>query len=347
MFVKDKSFELGYVPMGLKEYILKRLVYSVILIFAALTVNFLIFAMMPGDPMRQYMARVELHTNKEQYAMMREQLGLDKPLHQRYVDYIVKMLTWNFGRGMIGGGASVTDQVMNRLPNTMILMGLAAVSSIIAGIFIGVLVAYKRGGLFDTLTVTGSLVTYSVPIFFIGWLMIFFFGVQLKWFPLGGVTPRAWGRNPPTTAIEFLIGRISCLVLPTITLFLFSVGGWILLSRACVLETITEDYVVTARAKGLKERTVLYKHVLKNAALPLITSVAMTFGFLISGAIITETLFDYNGMGLLIWDAIRGGAAPDLPVLQAVFYVIALCVIVGNFIADLLYGVIDPRIKYG
>jgi peptide/nickel transport system permease protein len=333
--------------MALKEYILKRLVYSVILIFAALTVNFLIFAMMPGDPLRQYMARVEIHTNEEQYEMMREQLGLNKPLHLRYTDYLVRMLTWNFGNGMIGGGAPVAEQIMNRLPNTLILMGSAAVLSMIAGIFIGVLVAYKRGGLFDTLTVTGSLITYSVPIFFIGWLMIFFLGVQLHWFPLGSIAPRTWGRTPPANAIEFLIGRISHLVLPTITLFLFSVGGWILLSRACVLETITEDYVITARAKGLKERTVLYKHVLKNASLPLITSVAISFGFLISGAIITETLFDYNGMGLLIWDAIRGGAAPDLPVLQAIFYIIALAVIVANFIADLLYGVIDPRIKYG
>jgi len=333
--------------MGLKEYIAKRVLYSVILIFAVLTVNFLIFAMMPGDPLRAYMARVEVHTNKAQYEMLRHQLGLDKALHERYVDYIVKMLTWNFGNGMIGGGQAVVDQIMQRLPNTLILMGLAAVFSIIAGVLVGVLVAHKRGGWFDTATVTGSLVTYSVPIFFIGWLMIFFFCVQLKWFPLGGIQPRAWFRNPPTNIIEFLAGRISCLVLPTFTLFLFSVGGWILLSRACVLETITEDYVVTARAKGLKERTVLYKHVLKNASLPLITSVAMTFGFLISGAIITETLFSYNGMGLLVWDALRGGPAPDLPVLQAIFYVIALCVIVANFVADLLYGVIDPRIKYG
>ncbi|RLI46304.1 hypothetical protein DRO69_03360 [Candidatus Bathyarchaeota archaeon] len=332
--------------MGLKEYIAKRIVYSIILIFAVLTVNFLIFAMMPGDPLRQYMARVELATTQEQYQMLREQLGLDKPLHQKYVEYLGRMLTWNFGKGMIGGGVDVTSQIMQRLPNTLILMGTSAVLSIIAGVLIGALVATKRGSWFDTTMVTGSLLTYSVPIFFIGWLMIFFFAVQLKWFPIGGVEPRIWGRNPPTSLIEFLAGRISCLVLPTITLFLFSVGGWILLSRACILETITEDYVVTAKAKGLRERTILYKHILKNASLPLITNVAMTFGFLISGAIITETLFTYNGMGLLIWDAMRGGPAPDLPTLQAIFYIISLCVIVANFIADLLYGIIDPRIKY-
>lgn len=330
--------------MGLKEYIAKRIVYSIILIFAVLTVNFIIFSMMPGDPLNMYISNLSRRITHEDYLRMREMYGLDKPLHERYVSYLINMLTWNFGRGRIGGGSTVAEQILQRLPNTLILMGSAAVLSIIAGILIGVIVAYKRGGLFDTITVTGSLATYSVPIFFIGWLIIFFFVVQLHMFPSGGVVPKMWGRHPPTNIITYLMGRISCLVMPTITLFLFSVGGWILLTRACVLENITEDYVVTARAKGLKNRTVLYKHVLKNASLPLITSVAMTFGFLISGAIITETLFDYNGMGLLMWKSLQ---PPDLPVLQAIFYVIALTVIVANFIADLLYGVIDPRIKYG
>ena len=330
--------------MGLKEYVIKRIVYSIILVFAVLTVNFLIFSMMPGDPLAQYVSNLERRITKEDIARMRAELGLDKPLHERYVHYVISMLTWNFGSGRLGGRQAVTAQIVEKLPNTLILMGIDAVLAIIVGILWGVIVAHKRGGWFDTLSVTGSLVTYSVPIFFIGWILIFLFAVQLHWFPLGGIAPRSWGRNPPTNVLEFLGGRISCLVLPTLTLFLFSVGGWILLTRACVLETITEDYVVTARAKGLKTRTVLYKHILKNASLPLITSVAMTFGFLISGATITETLFDYNGIGLLTWHALQ---PPDLPVLQAIFYVIALCVIVANFVADLLYGVIDPRIKYG
>jgi len=130
-----------------------------------------------------------------------------------------------------------------------------------------------------------------------------------------------------------------------VTLVLFSVGGWILFARACVLETITEDYVITARAKGLGELTVLYKHVLKNASLPLITYIALSFGFMVGGAIIVETIFNYDGMGLLIWNSIQG--IPDLPMLYAIFYVLAICVIMANFIADLLYGIIDPRIRYG
>jgi peptide/nickel transport system permease protein len=138
--------------------------------------------------------------------------------------------------------------------------------------------------------------------------------------------------------------RLQHLILPWVTLFLLTCGGYILTVRATMLECITEDYVVTARAKGLKERTVLFKHTLKNALLPLITGIAIVFGFTLSGAIITEQVFVYPGMGWWIWNAI---SRFDYPVLQAVFYIIAVCVIIANLIADLLYGIIDPRIRYG
>lgn len=330
--------------MGLKGYITRRLIYSIVLIFAVLTINFLIFTLMPGDPTNQYVQTLRGRVNEEDLIRLRSYYGLDKPIHERYIQYLGNMLTWDFGKGFSRGQEPVRNSIMERLPNTVVLMGLDAALATTIGILLGVIAAYKRETILDTGMVTGSLITFSVPIFFIGWIVIFLFSGLLDWFPSGGTFPRVWARTPPANILEFLAGRISCLVLPIITLFLFSVGGWILLTRACILESITEDYVVTARAKGLRERTVLYKHILKNASLPLITNVAMTFGFIMSGAIITETLFDYNGMGLLIWGALH---PPDLPVLQAVFYVIALCVIVANLVADLLYGIIDPRIKYG
>jgi peptide/nickel transport system permease protein len=132
--------------------------------------------------------------------------------------------------------------------------------------------------------------------------------------------------------------------MPMLTLVVFAIGGWLLLTRATMLETITEDYITTARAKGLKERSVLYKHALKNASLPLITSAALSFGFVLSGAIITETVFSYPGLGGWIWSAIQ---FLDYPALMAIFYIISLCVVLANIVADLLYGIIDPRIKYG
>jgi len=329
--------------MGLKAYLTRRIVYSIILIFAVITVNFLIFSMMPGDPMQQYVSSLKGNMDATRYEKLRHDLGLDQPLHERYFTTLVNMLTFNLGEDKVTGDP-VFNSMKTPLLNTLILMVSAEVISIIVGVLLGVVAAYKRGGVLDTSLTTGSLVTYSVPIFFVGWLMILFFAVQLHWFPSGMTQPPEWIRNPPPNMIAYIVGRLRYIVLPALTLFLFTVGGWILFTRACVLETINEDYVLTARAKGLKERTILYKHILKNASLPIITNVALAFAFLVSGAIITETLFSYNGMGLLTWRAIY--PVPNLTLLQAIFYISALLVIVANFIADLLYGVIDPRVRY-
>jgi peptide/nickel transport system permease protein len=330
--------------MGLRGYLVKRIFYCLILIWAVITVNFLIFSMMPGDPLAQYISSLRGRVDATRYLQLRHDYGLDVPLHERYLHSLVSMLTFNFGRDAASGDP-VWLSMQTPILNTLLLMGTAEVISIIVGILLGVIAAYRRGSSSDTLLTTGSLVTYSVPIFFVGWIVILIFAIQLHWFPSGGWIPVTWGRVPPANVFVYVIGRLQYIVLPAFTLFLFTAGGWILLTRACVLETINEDYVVTARAKGLKERTVLYKHVLKNASLPLITNVALAFASLIAGAIITETLFSYNGMGLLTWHAIY--PVPNLPLLQAIFYITALLVIIANFTADLLYGIIDPRIKYG
>ena len=330
--------------MGLKEYILKRTIYSVILVFFVISLNFVIFALMPGDPLMSYVAglkvRDEVHA-KEILALF----GLDKPLSERYVIYLRNMLTFDFGKSFFSKQA-VSLEISTHLLNTLVLMGVSTTFAIIIGVALGIIAAYKRGGALDTGLVTTSLVSYSFPVFWIGMIFIIIFFYQLHWFPIGRAYPLEWTNvgGWPTNPLQELAGRIYHLFLPSFTLFLFSYGSWLLLTRACVLETITEDYVVTAKAKGLKERTILFKHVLKNASLPIVTNVALSFGFLISGAIITEAVFNYPGMGRLIWNAL---ANSDMPVLQAIFFVIALCVIVANFMSDLLYGVLDPRVKYG
>lgn len=332
--------------MGLKEFIIRRAVYSVILIFVVATFNFLIFVMMPGDPLSQYISGMKRISTKRFISLV-QTYGLDKSLSERYIIYLTNMLTWNWGLTSTTA-VPVAQEMIYRLGNTLILMGIAAFISIIIGVLLGIIAAYKRGGFLDTSLVTTSLVTYSLPIFWLGWLVIYVFAYQLHWFPPGGLFPKSWAGNYPTNLLVIISGRLYHLTLPVLTLVLFSFGGWLLLARASMLEAITEDYVVTARAKGLKERTILLKHVLKNASLPLVTNVALTFGFLITGAILTETLFNYEGMGRWIWRAVFPGEGyPDLPILQAIFYVVALCVIIANFIADLIYGVLDPRIKYG
>jgi len=329
--------------LALRTYIAKRIVYMLILIFLVATVNFILFNMMPGQTLLKYIVRMEgAGMTKERLDEIKAIYGFDKPIHERYVIYLGNMLTWNFGYSYESRNL-IQNDILMFLPNTLFLLGVAEIGSMIVGILLGVLAAYKRGSSLDTVLVTASLATYSVPVFWIGWIVLSFFAVQLGWFEVGGIEPLGWALSRPTGLISIFLGRLYMITLPAITLFIFLFGGWILLSRATVLETITEDYVTTARAKGLPERTVLFKHVLKNASLPLITDAALTFGFLISGAIITETVFSYGGMGLLVWKAI---ATTDIPVMQAFFYVIALLVIIANFIADLIYGVIDPRIKY-
>jgi peptide/nickel transport system permease protein len=330
--------------MGLRGYIIRRIIYMLILVWAVITVNFLIFKLMPGSPMDAYVAKLQ-RLSVGQYNELKAYFGLNQPLHIQYLISCEHLITFNFGVSYNHG--VVLGAIEGALPNTLILMGLSTVITIFVGMLLGVLVAYRRGGAFDTGMVTASLITFSVPIFFLGWLIIAFFSLYLGWFPSGFLQPISWAWSPPKTIFQYIFGRLDHLVLPTLTLVLFSVGGWVLLTRACVLETINEDYVLTAKAKGLRERTVLYRHVLKNASLPLVTNVALAFGGMIGGAIITETLFSYQGMGLLTYNAITQGTGADLPLLEAIFYILALCIIIANFIADLLYGVLDPRIKYG
>jgi peptide/nickel transport system permease protein len=344
--------------VGLREYVLKRIVYSFVLIIFVITLNFIIFEMMPGNPAEYFVNPIRLG-QRERIAALEKQWGLTDPLYVRYARYVVNLFTWQFGDSFTTGSPVLPEMVM-RIPYTLVLLGGSAAIAMVIGILLGILAAHKRGGKFDTTAVTVSLTTYSLPTFWIGMLLLLIFYSTLQWFPGAGAYPREWvlpGRWPAPTAVFNVFGttitipgwadiaaRLQYATLPLLTLILFHYGGWLLLTRATMIETLTEDYVTTARAKGLKERTVLMKHALKNASLPLITSAALTFGFILSGAIITESVFTWPGLGGWIWQAIQ---IKDYPVLQAIFYVIGLCVIVANFIADLLYGVIDPRIKYG
>ncbi len=328
--------------MGLRAYILKRAIYSVVLLYFVITVNFIIFMMMPGDPVSMLASQMRLR-EPDVIKSVTEAFGLDRPLHERYFKYVINMLTGQFGYSY-DTRKPVANQIGLRLRNTLLLVLPPEIFAVIIGIVLGVTAASKRGKLIDSASVIVSLITYSLPVFWIGMMLILVFSYNLNWFPSGHTIPDHWRYLPPQTIWEDLGTRLWYLVLPWTTLFLLSYGGYLLLTRATMLECIAEDYVVTARAKGLKERTVLFKHTFKNALLPIITEVAIVFGFTLGGAIITETVFRYPGLGMWIWRSIE---TFDYPALQAIFYVIAICVIIANLIADLLYGVIDPRVKYG
>jgi len=332
---KEKAF------MGLRSYILKRTGYSLMLLLFVLTLNFIIFDLMPGDPMAMFANPSRLQSAK-QVEEMRALWGLDLPLHVKFVKYMQNMLTGQFGISYISG-KYVASEVTERLLNTFMLVGVSTILSIIIGIILGVIAAHKRGSFFDSVAVLSSLVTYSLPTFWMGMIFLLIFSFRLGWFPSVGISSYS-ALNPPPNILVDIADRLWHLFLPCLTLTLFMYGGYLLLTRATMLEALTEDYIVTAKAKGLKERTILFKHALKNASLPLITNAAISIGFILSGAIITEQVFNYPGLGVWTWKAID---FTDYPVLHTIFYLVAVCVIAANFIADLIYGVIDPRIKYG
>jgi len=327
--------------MGLREYIIRRAVYNVILLFFVITLNFIIFMAMPGDPIIMFIGR---RMTKEQIERVKMLFGLEEPMHQRYIKYLRNMILWQFGISFYTS-KPVAQEIMERLPNTLLLMGVSTVLSIVIGTFIGAYAAYKRGKFIDAFTVSSSLITFSLPTFWMGMMFILIFG---KWaavllghplFPIAGTM----SRPPPTGTLARILDLLWHMVLPVTTIFLFSYGQYALLMRSAVLENLTEDYIITAKAKGLSDKAILIKHALRNALLPLITQAAISFGFMISGAMITETVFTWRGLGTYILQAIQFN---DYPRLQATFYIIALSVIVANFIADILYALVDPRIRY-
>jgi peptide/nickel transport system permease protein len=327
--------------MGLRSYIIKRIIKSLALVIVVLSINFIIFELMPGDPMQFFIQAGKM--KPEMIEDVKRTFGLDQPLQVRYFKYMENMLTWNFGYSFYTT-SPVSQEILGRLPNTLLLVGLSTVLAMTIGIIMGVFAAYKRGGIFDSASVITSLTTFSLPSFWIGMVFLLVFHVYLKWFPGAGAFPREWAVYPPQNILQVIAGRAQYLFLPLLTLTIFSYGGYLLITRATMLEALTEDYIITAKAKGLSERTILFKHALKNASLPLITDMALAFGSILTGAIITEQVFTYPGLGQYLW---RGITFKDYPVIQAMFYVIALSVIIANFVADVAYGIVDPRIKYG
>jgi peptide/nickel transport system permease protein len=333
--------------LTLRAYLVKRVIYTVILVAFVIVLNWIIFQAMPGVSGNLYAVLGQSRIPPGAFARQVALYGLDQPPLTRFVDYVRNMLTFNFGTS-IQYNAPVTSELIDtgRLSNTLLLLGTSTVFALVIGTVIGILTSRKRGTASDNFWVTSSLTAFSLPSFFVGILLIFIFAVALNWLPAGGTHPNSWdvaSQNlKPSLLMQYLV-QLEYLFLPALTLTLISYGGFLLLTRATMMEALSEDYILTARAKGLSDRAVLFKHAFRNASLPVITNAALSFGFILSGAIITETIFNWPGLGLWLYNAIF---YKDYPVMQALFYIIALSVIAANFVSDILYGVVDPRIRY-
>ena len=326
--------------MGLREYVAKRAVYSIFLVFIVITINFAIF--MVRSPIEMFASEKRLRP--EQIEELKVRFGLLEPIHVRYLKYLQNLLTFEFGYSYRTGEA-ISKEVFSRLSNTLSMCVTAEFIAVVIGLILGVVAAYKRGKIADTFFSMFSVVTQGLPVFWIGMLLLLIFSYSLGWFPLGHSYPPEWAIHgkPDNFLVELAI-RFQYLFLPALTLVIITVGGYVLLTRASMLEVLSEDYLITLKAKGLSNFKILFKHALKNASLPIITQVAIAFAFTLSGALVTETIFSYPGLGMWIWTSIEEW---DYPVLQAIFYIVSLCVIAANFLIDMIYGAVDPRIKYG
>lgn len=340
--------------MGLRSYLVKRVIVAIALFIAVLIFNFFLFRIpvfvLGIDPASLYITPGMNLDAIENIRRLYQLPPADATWYdwwQHFVRYMQNMLTGQFGQSFMSFRPVVMD-VMERLPNTLLLMGTSMVFAVLLGVVTGIVAASRHGGVLDTGLITFSLTMYSLPVFWMGMVFLLLFSVlpQMLWgiplFPMGHtISPPGSVPNDP---ISYALDLSWHLFLPCLTLTLGFFGGYMLLMRNTLVDVLTEDYILTARAKGLEERTVLYKHGVRNAFLPIISLIAINFAFIISGAVLTETVFVWYGMGRLLYASLT---AHDWPVAQAIFFMIAISVIVANIIADVLYGVLDPRIKYG
>jgi peptide/nickel transport system permease protein len=301
-----------------------------------LVLNFFLFRILPGDPERT-LTRLQ-RASPSTIDDLKRELGLDRPLPVQFVDYLGDTARGELGISYVFS-RPVSEVIGNALWPTILLVGVATLAATLVGILIGIYGAWRRGSIADTTSLGFGLVTYAMPEFWLGMLLILAFAVALGWFPTSFMTtPGLTGAS----AGARLVDTLEHLFLPALTLMLALIGEYALIMRSSVIEAMNEDYVTTARAKGMREALVLRKHVVPNALLPVVTLAALNLGFIVSGAITVETVFSWPGLGQLTFRAINGG--PDYPLLQGLFLLFSVAVIFANLAADLLLGLLDPRI---
>jgi len=317
---------------GMRRYVIARTIQTIITLIIILTIVFILFESLPAKPQDLLALNPNMKPSQKEYLV--HLFGFDKPVGERYVIYMRNMLTFQFGDSF-SSAQSVWSLLQERIPRTLLLFGLATVISYVIGIYVGAYIAWKRGGIADGSSVIVSLVFYNMPSFWIGLISLVIFSSQLHWFPLTG-----W--YDPTDKLPYIVDVAWHLTLPLIVLILLELAGTILLMRTAMLDVIGENYMVTAKAIGLPERQVLFRHGARNAMLPVVTSFIISIVFAVSGAVVLENVFSFPGIGALY---IRALGQLDFPVAEATLYIITLFVLIGNFIADMIYGYLDPRVR--
>lgn len=322
--------------MKTRGYVLRKLGQTFLTTFVVLILNFFLFRIMPGDPVRILIRNPRISAAALQ--RISEQFGLHQPKIIQFGYYLRDLCMGNLGHSFVYR-KPVLDVIMEKLPPTLLLTGTATLISIVIGVVLGVVFAWKRGSKLDIAGLSLSLVLYSMPSFWVGILMVMLFAVYLGIFPICGM-------GVPGVQFASIWGQLGDLLkhmfLPTVTFGVILIGEYVLIMRNSLLEVMSEDYMLTARAKGVTNRNLLRRHALPNAMLPMVTLIAMNLGFIVGGAIQIETVFSWPGLGRLMYTALMGR---DYPLLQGIFLFVTVCVVGANLCADLLYRYLDPRVK--
>ena len=314
------------------DYAIKRTAFAVVTVFVAVTVNFALFRLAPGSAVSN-LSRVP-HATPQLRLALTKQFGLDKSKGEQYLLYLKQLLHGNLGVSF-ANEQPVSANLRTAIGNTLPMVLLGTILAIVVGTLTGVIAAWRRGTALESVTVTTALGFYSMPTHWLGLMLVILFAGVL---PTGGMTNDFLFNPSWWTHVKDVLSHM---VLPSLTLALVLFGEYTLIVRSAMLETLGEDYILTARAKGLRPWTIVRRHALRNAALPIVTLVALSLGYIVAGAILIETVFSWPGIGRAVYDAVL---ARDYPMLQGAFLVLTVSVVFFNLVADLLYFKLDPRI---
>jgi peptide/nickel transport system permease protein len=318
-------------------YLGRKLLQATATILAILILVFLLFRAMPGSPERVLLRNPNISAAAK--AEIRAQWGLDEPLHVQLVSYLAATAQGDLGYSFKYRGQPVLDVLASRIWPTLILFGLGQLIAIVVGIALGAYSGWNRGGVADHVGNGISLIFYATPYFIIGMILLVVFASILGWFPTAGMATLGVRH---ATLLDELIDFGRHLFLPLAAVSIGLIGQYSILMRASIVETLGEDYVTTARAKGLRDGYILRAHAMPNAILPTVSLVAISIGYVVAGAITVEVVFNWPGLGTLTVEAL---SARDFPVLQGIFLLLSVGVVLANLVADIVYGVLDPRVR--
>jgi peptide/nickel transport system permease protein len=314
------------------QYLIKRLLMVIPTVFGAVTLVFFAIHLAPGDPIALYIPPdFPVNASPERIAELRARVGLDRPLHVQYISFITGILRGDLGTSLQHRNP-VAEGLLERLPNTLQLGVLSLAIAVVLGVSVGIVSAIRRGSWLDNAAMTLALFGVSIPNFWLGMLLMQLVGLHWPILP-----PSGFGGS------IFTAEGLRYALLPAITIGISGAGGLARYTRSSMLDVLNEDYVRTARSKGLSERIVVYKHALRNALIPIITLLGLSFGSMLSGAVIVETVFGWPGLGRYL---VTGISNRDFPVVQGAVLIIAVGFVLANLITDLVYGFVDPRIRY-